>query len=205
MSETSDPQASRTPGDACAASAACQVPLGTPDDDRLLIHEGDQIFLRTITAGDKDEFVALVKASRKQFRRWLQMPTEPSHFGHYMRAFDEGHAVGFVVCLRATGAIAGFVNIRVDIDPMQRFFYGELGYGTFDPHQKRGYMTEALALAINYGFAQLRLYRVEAYIQPENTESLRLAEKLGLRKEGSSFKRLHRDWREHELWAITKE
>lgn len=61
----------------------------------------------------------------------------------------------------------------------------ELGYSLKnDDFKKQGYMSEALPPIINYGFTQMKLYRMEALISPDNTPSLKLIKKFGFIKEG---------------------
>jgi len=48
----------------------------------------------------------------------------------------------------------------------------------------QGYMQEALQKLIQYGFEQLGLHRLQALIEPPNTPSLRLFERLGFEREG---------------------
>lgn len=47
-----------------------------------------------------------------------------------------------------------------------------------------GYMREALQALLPWGFAQMRLNRIEALIHPDNAASLRLARSLGFVEEG---------------------
>jgi ribosomal-protein-alanine N-acetyltransferase len=47
-----------------------------------------------------------------------------------------------------------------------------------------GYMQEALAAALAWGFTAMELNRVGAQVHPDNTHSIRLVEKLGFRREG---------------------
>jgi ribosomal-protein-alanine N-acetyltransferase len=81
-----------------------------------------------------------------------------------------------------------------------------LGYAAFLPYVGRGYLTEGVALAVRYAFEQLELHRVEADIQPENSASIRLVERLGFRREGFSpeFIKIDGAWRDHERWALSK-
>jgi ribosomal-protein-alanine N-acetyltransferase len=62
-------------------------------------------------------------------------------------------------------------------------------------------------MAIDYCFRVLRLHRVEINIRPENTASLRVVHKLGLRPEGLRERYLHidGDWRDHLAFAVTAE
>lgn len=61
----------------------------------------------------------------------------------------------------------------------------ELGYVlTAESERAKGYMKEALPQIIKYGFENMNLHRIEAFVGPTNTPSLRLIEQLGFRKEG---------------------
>lgn len=65
----------------------------------------------------------------------------------------------------------------------------------------------ALALAIDHCFGAVGLHRVEVDIRPENAASLRVVEKLGLRREGFYERFLDIDgaWRDHVAFAVTVE
>lgn len=52
-----------------------------------------------------------------------------------------------------------------------------------EEYKYKGFMSEALAPIFDYGFNVLALNRIEAIIDPANTPSICVAEKMGLRKE----------------------
>ena len=61
----------------------------------------------------------------------------------------------------------------------------ELGYGLFEESYKRsGLMTEALVPIIDYGFNEMNLNRIEAFVSPTNEASLRLMSNFDFVKEG---------------------
>lgn len=61
----------------------------------------------------------------------------------------------------------------------------EIGYGlTEESERGKGYMNEALPVVLSYGFDQMKLHRVEAFIGPDNTPSLKLVQKFGFSREG---------------------
>ena len=68
-------------------------------------------------------------------------------------------------------------------------------------------MPRAVAMAIDHCFFTAGLHRVEIAIRPENTNSLRVVEKLGVREVGFAPCYLHIDgaWRDHRIYAITVE
>ena len=62
-------------------------------------------------------------------------------------------------------------------------------------------------MAIDHCFTTVGLHRIEIAIRPENTNSLRVVEKLGIKEVGFAPRFLHidGDWRDHRLFAITVE
>ena len=54
-----------------------------------------------------------------------------------------------------------------------------------DSYKRKGYITEALKVVLEYGFTELNLHRVEALIAAENEPSLRLLLRYGFSKEGT--------------------
>jgi ribosomal-protein-alanine N-acetyltransferase len=59
-----------------------------------------------------------------------------------------------------------------------------IGYELAPHLHSQGYMHEALCAMLDWGFAKMRLNRVEAEIHPDNLASLKLARKLGFVDEG---------------------
>ncbi|TDE24035.1 N-acetyltransferase [Actinomadura sp. 6K520] len=160
--------------------------------------------MRQVGADDAARFVELANLSSGFHRPWVNLPVSVAEFEAYLARFDQVGAVGMVVYLREGGDIAGIVNINGIVrGPYQR---GVLGYAAFLPYVGRGYLTEGVALAVGYAFEQLELHRVEADIQPENSASIRLVERLGFRREGFSpeFIKIDGAWRDHERWALSK-
>jgi ribosomal-protein-alanine N-acetyltransferase len=82
-----------------------------------------------------------------------------------------------------------------------------LGYWMSSDTQGRGYVTEALAAVLDFGFGPAGLHRVQAAIMPRNARSLRVIEKLGFRKEGYAqrYLQIAGKWEDHEIYARTRE
>jgi len=74
----------------------------------------------------------------------------------------------------------GFVRPR----PAHRS--AELGYALARPYWGCGYMGEALAAVLAYGFERLALHRVEAICLADNAGSIRVLDKAGFRHEGTA-------------------
>jgi [ribosomal protein S5]-alanine N-acetyltransferase len=75
----------------------------------------------------------------------------------------------------------GYFHVRVGT---QTF---EIGYEIHPHHWRKGLMTEALTIMLDYSFSDAALklvHRLEALVDPKNRSSIRLLEKLGFQKEG---------------------
>jgi [ribosomal protein S5]-alanine N-acetyltransferase len=172
----------------------------------MAVNDGTgRVALRALTAGDQDEFLALARASARLHHPWYSMPTTPEEFGAYLTRYAQPATEGLLVCVLDSGAMAGMITI--DSIVRGRFQSASVSYAAFAPAAGKGYMSEGLALALEYAFTELRLHRLEANIQPGNQPSLRLVQRLGFRKEGYAPAMLFIDgaWRDHERWAITRE
>ena len=82
-----------------------------------------------------------------------------------------------------------------------------VGYWIDSAVAGRGITPTSLALVIDHCFGPVGLHRVEVDIRPENGPSLRVVEKLGLRREGFYERYLDIDggWRDHIAFAVTIE
>ncbi|WP_312018556.1 GNAT family protein [Streptomyces sp. I05A-00742] len=160
--------------------------------------------VRHVVRRDFDELAALARESAGMLGRWLGAREHTvEEFEGYLERLEQPTHEGFVICLRGTGAIVGGVNINNIVRGALRS--GTLGYTAYASTTGRGYMTEGLGLVIRLAFGRMELHRLEANIQPDNTASLRLVERLGFRREGYSpaFQFIDGEWRDHERWAIT--
>ena len=62
----------------------------------------------------------------------------------------------------------------------------EIGWRLLTAARGRGYATEAARAVLEHGLGRLALPRVVADIRPENAASLRVAEKIGMRRIGAA-------------------
>jgi ribosomal-protein-alanine N-acetyltransferase len=86
-------------------------------------------------------------------------------------------SVGFAPCLMPFGQLPSF-------EPTTRFT-SEIGlfWALFPEHRGRGYATEAAAAMISYAFESLRIRRIVATTEHDNTRSLNVMRRLGMRIE----------------------
>ena len=76
---------------------------------------------------------------------------------------------------------------------------GYIGYWIDREMAGRGVITTSVAMACDYCFDVLRMHRIEINIRPENAASLRVVEKLGLRRESErpAYLHINGQWRDH--------
>lgn len=79
-----------------------------------------------------------------------------------------------------------------------------LGYGLAEAEQGKGYMTEALKIAISYGFDELNLHRIMASYIPHNQRSGNLLKRLGFVVEGYArdYLMINGQWQDHILTSL---
>lgn len=119
------------------------------------------------------------------------------------RQARQGTTYPFVI--EVDGRFAGQVTVNNVVLGSARF--ASVGYWIDRHYAGRGLVPLAVAMAVDHCFTSLRLHRVEIAIRPENSNSLRVVEKLGIREFGYAPRYLHidGDWRDHRLYAVTRE
>ncbi len=136
--------------------------------------------------GGRDRQITFAQLARKQRRQ--------------ARA---GKTLPFVI--EVNGRFAGQVTVSNIVRGSALF--GSIGYWLDHRFAGQGVMPVAVALVIDHCFGPVGLHRVEIAVRPENSNSLRVVEKLGLREVGFAPRYLHidGDWRDHRLFGLTVE
>jgi [ribosomal protein S5]-alanine N-acetyltransferase len=164
-----------------------------------------RVYLRAPASTDREEFIALMRASRSFHRPWATAPTDHERFDAYLADAGRPDFEAILVCRREDLAIIGFFNLsQIERGAMQSAY---LGYAAAKAFAGRGYMREGIELVLRHAFLTMRLHRIEANIQPGNHASIALARGAGFRREGFSprYLKISGRWRDHERWAILAE
>ncbi len=180
-----------------------------------------QVVLRPLRRSDRAQWDRVRLANREWLKPWDATSPIPSHpgprsFGQMARRYRQqarqGIALPWALCWdagwpeRPTFAsdcpLAGQLTVAGITYGSARL--ASVGYWIDRGLAGRGLMPTAVALATDYCHQVLGLHRVEVHIRPENTNSLRVVEKLGFRPEGMKPKFLHinGDWRDHYSFAL---
>jgi RimJ/RimL family protein N-acetyltransferase/ADP-ribose pyrophosphatase YjhB (NUDIX family) len=90
---------------------------------------------------------------------------------------DNRAVVAFVI--EHDGEVVGSIDVR-DVGDHT----GLLSWAVYAGHRHHGYATRAARLISDYALSELGMTRVEAKVEPDNTSSMRVATRAGMRREG---------------------
>ena len=168
--------------------------------------------LRPITQNDRHVWRRVRQANALWLGRWdatapSKSQAQPRSFAAMVRQMRRearaGRQLPFVI--EYQGRFVGQLTVSNIVRGSAQF--ASIGYWIDEAYAGRGIVTRAVAMAIDHCFGPVGLHRIEVAIRPENTSSLRVVEKLGIQEVGFAPRFLHidGDWRDHRLFAITRE
>jgi RimJ/RimL family protein N-acetyltransferase len=153
----------------------------------MTVLETERLTLRTWTLEDFEDFASMaadpevmrfVSADGKPLSRYGAWQAFSAAAGHWaLRGFG-----WFAVRERATGHFVG----RVGPWHPEGWPEFEVGWTLGRQYWGKGYATEAADKAIEYAFRGLNRAHLVSFIAPENERSIRVAERLGERLEGTA-------------------
>lgn len=184
--------------------------MRTPGWPATLVHE--EIRLRPLRRSDSHTWQEVRRRNLAWLARWdATLPVSDASrinsFGALVRASNrlarQGAALPFA--LEVDGAFAGQVTVSNIVRGSGQM--ATLGYWLDRQYAGRAIMPRAVAMVMDHCFGPVGLHRVEVSVRPENTNSLRVVEKLGLPEVGLAVNYLHIDgeWRDHRMHAMTQE
>jgi RimJ/RimL family protein N-acetyltransferase len=91
-----------------------------------------------------------------------------------------GEGLGLVLEERSSGRFVGEVILRWLSEESRQ---GEIGWSLHPDAQGKGYATEAARELLRLGFEDLGLHRIIAECDPRNDASIRVMERVGMRRE----------------------
>jgi [ribosomal protein S5]-alanine N-acetyltransferase len=136
-----------------------------------------------------------------EFRRYEEgPPVTEEQFFHILRGILDEQMLEprpsyyFGIVRQADDQFMGSCYIAPEISEHRQ---AEIGYMLGTPFWGQGYTTEAVRQVIAFGFTTLKMHRIFAEVISENQGSVRVLEKLGMRREG--LLRDHR-WFQNRWW-----
>ena len=173
--------------------------------------DGD-LTLRPLSRRDQQAW----RSARRRNAAWLSpwdatnppgADERPTSYGALIRRLNQQARAGvtFPFAVVVDGQFAGQLTVNNIVRGSAQF--ASIGYWLDRDFAGRGVMPRAVAMAIDHCFFAAGLHRIEIAIRPENSNSLRVVEKLGLREIGLAPRFLHIDgaWRDHRIYAVTVE
>lgn len=172
--------------------------------------EAQDIYLRPFQAGDDHYLLDIELRNRYTFEKTSVTHNDSYYTAegqHYvlewaMQAFQEKTMFRFAICLKANDQFIGNVSLN-DLLLVPSLMTCFIGYSVDGQHQGKGYATQAVQLASDYGFKVLKLHRIEAGVMPTNIASQRVLEKNGFIREGLARKNvhIHGKWEDHYTYG----
>ncbi|KAF0242110.1 MAG: ribosomal-protein-alanine [Planctomycetota bacterium] len=179
--------------------------FGLPSREDVVIHT-ERLLLRPLTFADVPLLFDAIDSSRQFLSR--RLPWAESVRGHAdLRVFVDkcqrrnGEGEAHRGIFEPDGRLAGHMSIEECV-PARRS--GELGYWIREDRAGKGYATEAARALLAWGFRQLELHRVTAYVDTDNPTSARVLEKCGFTREGVFRHRMQAgdDWRDQAVFGV---
>ena len=136
---------------------------------------------------DRDAHVAVEMASDEYTTQMGSLPPDCTLEAalewvvRQRRQHDDGVRFSFVVADARTDVAVGAIGLRATELHQGRL---AVGYSTSPQEQGRGVATDALRAVTAFAWTLTEAHRVELYVEPWNTASIRTAERAGYAREG---------------------
>lgn len=172
--------------------------------------------LRALVPDDATEFARVLDVSRADWAPWMPAAPEGSteadvferELARAIRGRDAGTHLRLAGFLE-DGRLAGLFSLNEIVRGPFESAYA--GWSVSTEVMRQGLGTEGVRALLDIAFDDppdgLGLHRVQANIIPRNAASLRIAEKVGLRREGLALRylRIAGRWEDHVMFAVTRE
>lgn len=176
-----------------------------------LCYETERLYLKILQEDSVPAVLDFYKRSREAFEPWE--PDLPASFftsdhqtlllrSEFQLALRQASLRFWVFSKKEPDKIIGTISFQ----NITRSVYQSchIGY-KFDPaYWHQGYASEGIRGGLSFLFREWKLHRVEAFVQPDNTASIQLLERLGFCCEGISRSciYLHGSWKDHLRYSI---
>jgi RimJ/RimL family protein N-acetyltransferase len=169
--------------------------------------ETERLLLRAFRAADLEPVHAM--QSHETVVRYLEWgPRSQDEVAESLRMKiaatsirTEGDVLSLALTLPDTGELVGDVVLQYVSEGHGR---GEIGFIAHPDHGGKGYTTEASRVLLRIAFEDLGLHRVIGQVESRNAASIRVLEKLGMRREAHFVENVFvkDEWQDELLYAI---
>jgi len=168
-----------------------------------MILEGDLVRLRPIKASDAHEaYSMLINEKVLDWLLWDGPKSEEELLNTYTQwenEFGEVSDYWFAIERLDNPGIIGCIDLRFPEHKEQL----DIGYWLGFPFWSKGYMTDALRLACDFGFKHLGIVRIYAPIFKGNIRSRRVLEKNGFSLDGTLRNHLLKSKQWRDVWFMS--
>jgi len=169
--------------------------------------ETERLFLRTLNLTDKDAFFKY-RSMPEVYKYQAWCPKNTAEIEAFIiknlavHLNEKDTWLQLAVCLKG-GPLIGDIGVHCLVDEQQV----EIGYTLSPEYQGKGYAAEAVRAVIAYLFSELEKHRVSASVDPDNSRSVKLLEKLGFRKEAHFVRSFFMEgrWYDDCVYAILED
>ncbi|MBS4172192.1 GNAT family protein [Bacillus sp. FJAT-49736] len=168
------------------------------------------IYIKLLEVSDAEEMVKLENQNRDFFQlytplrdeRFYTIEGQVERIQKYISQANQDSCFSFGIFLSENNHLIG----NVTLSEIARGNYQScwIGYYLDKKHNGKGYMTESVKLAVQFGFNELKLHRIEAGVMPHNKGSIKVLEKAGFHREGIAKEnvKINGKWEDHLTLAI---
>ena len=144
----------------------------------------ERLVLRELREADVDEIFFLradaqvlkyldrkPAASKEEALNWIRLVNT---------AQKENNSLQWAICLKDNPQLIGtfcFWNVQ------KEHYRAEIGYSLHPQWQGKGIMSEAMKIALDYGFKEIKFHSLEANVNPNNTASINVLQRHKFVKE----------------------
>ena len=162
----------------------------------------------TLRPWDEGDFEVFYEMQRdEEVARWqYHGPRDEAEsrrvFDYRKLSYEMGGNVAWLSCaVVAGGEVVGDLTLNVRSEDHRG---GELGFIVHPRHQGKGYATEAARALLRWAFEEVGFHRIYGRAEPRNEASVRVMEKLGMRKEGHFVENewVKGEWQSDVLYAM---
>jgi ribosomal-protein-serine acetyltransferase len=145
----------------------------------------DSTVLQPAEPDDAERYLNLVEDNYKQLTKWLRVPKPPATVKDRRKAqatdlanYDGGK--GYWWLIEEDGKLAGTIALH-NVESTEKCAL--VGYWLDAAFTGKGIMTRSLKTVIDWAFSELGLNRVEIQASLNNTASIAIPERLGIKRE----------------------
>lgn len=175
---------------------------------KLPIIETKRLKLRKLEMADtQDLFEYASEPAVSRFMPWQahQTTDDTAEFIDFiLKGYEKNKKLTWAIELKSENKMIGTIDFVSWLQKRQR---AEVGYTLSHHYWGQGLMLEAAEALIDFGFKEMDLIKVEAPIMLDNKQSQRLAEKLGMIREGVARKHMviKGEFVDLAMYAVLKE